>query len=41
MKSGDQWMEDIEGIKTLAKDFFKNRFREDSFSGPLLDGVSF
>lgn len=41
LKSGDQWVDDVEGLKNRTKEFFENRYREERLSRPILDGVTF
>lgn len=41
IKSGDIFIEDVEGVKTLTFSQFKDRFQETSSNRSMLDDVSF
>ncbi|GLT59681.1 hypothetical protein SLA2020_324880 [Shorea laevis] len=36
-----RWMDGVQEVKTAVKDFFKEKFREDSWNRPVLEGISF
>lgn len=41
LKVGEEWVEDVEGVKVEVKRHFEQLFSESYLSRPVLDGISF